>query len=131
MFVFSSGLDDAGDGAHDAMELGKLLLQLLAAVCGEGVVAGAAIAGGGAPLGDDPAFDQHALEGRVERAFFDSQDLVGIVLDGVGYLETVETAAHGEGLEDQQIQGSGRDFVSAHRALPVKINTYIVRLCKC
>jgi hypothetical protein len=46
-------------------------VQLLAAVGGERVVAGAAIAGGDAPLGGDPAFDQHALQGRVERAFFD------------------------------------------------------------
>jgi uncharacterized protein (AIM24 family) len=53
------------------------------------------------------------------------------VLDGVGDLKAVETAAHGEGFENQQIQGSGRDFVSAHGAPQVKINTDIVRLCQC
>jgi hypothetical protein len=72
----SGSLDYAGDGAYDALELGELDAQLLSAVGGEGVVAGAAVAGGDTPLGGDPAFDEHALEGRVEGAFFDLEDLV-------------------------------------------------------
>jgi hypothetical protein len=40
------------------------------------IVAGAAATGGDSPLGCDPAFDEHALKGRVERAFFDLEDIL-------------------------------------------------------
>src|SRR5579859_776188 len=106
-------LDDAGDGAHHSLKLGDLNAQLPLAVGGEGVVAGATVAGSDSPLCGDPAFDQHALERWVERAFLDLEDVFGVPLDGLGDLVAVELAASGEGFEDEQVEGAGRDFVVA------------------
>jgi hypothetical protein len=92
--------DNTRDGAHHALELGDFDVELFLAACGQGVVAGATVAGSHAPLGSDPAFDQHALKSWVERAFFDLEDLLGVVLDRFSNFVAVEFAAHGQGLED-------------------------------
>src|SRR4051812_20982951 len=62
-------LDDARDGAGDALELRRLRLELAAAGSGETVVAGAAVACRRSPLGAHPPLQEHALQRRIERAF--------------------------------------------------------------
>ena len=94
----SSGLNHASDCPDDAFELGYFQSQLLAAGGGELVVARAAVAGGGSPFRGDPSFDEHALQGGIERAFFHLQHIVGGALDGVGNLVAVRFALQGEGL---------------------------------
>ena len=71
-------------------------MQPFAPLGGERVVTCSAIARGHAPLGGDPAFEQHALERGIERAFFHLQDAVGDLLNGVGDLVAVESAMHSE-----------------------------------
>ena len=97
-----SGLDDAGDGSDDALELRELERELFAAGGGELVVARAAVAGGGAPLGCDPALDQHARQRGKSGAFFDLQDTVGGLLDLTSISEAGKLAEEGEGFEDQR-----------------------------
>ena len=76
------------------------------------VIARAAIARGHAPLRLHPALDQHALQGRVERAFLHLQHLFRAVLDVFGDFITVQPAAHGQGFQDEQVERAGRDFVA-------------------
>jgi len=114
MVHLSDGLDNTDDGAEDALELLLLGSKLFAAGGSQFVVAGAAIAGSDAPLGRDQAFDEHALERRVERTFFDLEHVVGGALDGVGDLVAVQLAVTGKGPEDQKIKGAGGNLVSLH-----------------
>ena len=54
-------LNDSRNCTHDALKLGGLHLQLLSARLRKGVIARSAIAGGDAPLGINPAFQEHEL----------------------------------------------------------------------
>jgi hypothetical protein len=56
-FLSLGRLDNAGNSAHDTVELGYLDTELLFACACEAVVAGAAIAGRHTPLRGNPAFD--------------------------------------------------------------------------
>src|SRR5271156_5006255 len=78
---FSGKLQDAGDGLRQALPALFLFGKLLAALGGQAVVAGAAIVLRGAPLGADPAVLLHAMEGGIEGAFFDAEDVFGNQLD--------------------------------------------------
>src|SRR6185437_11965962 len=106
------GLNDPRNCAHHALELRDLHDELLASCRRELVVAGAAIAGGGAPSRDDPALDEHALQRRIERPFFDLQYIFGGLLDRVGDLKAMQLAIAGERLQDEEIEGSRWDIVT-------------------
>jgi hypothetical protein len=122
--------DNTRDGAHDALELGDFDVELFLAACAKGVVARATVAGSHSPLGDDPAFDEHALKSWVERAFFDLEDLLGVVLDRFSNFVAVEFATHSQGLEDQEVESSRWDFVARH-GFRLPPESSIVRLCQC
>ena len=59
----SGGVQDLGDRAKHALEMGPLGGELLAAGSGEAVVAGPPVARRGPPFGGDPAFQQQPLQG--------------------------------------------------------------------
>jgi hypothetical protein len=109
--AISCGLDDAGDGAHDAFELGDLCTKLFATLRCERVIASSPIAGCDSPLRSDPFFDEHALEGRVKRSFLDLENIVGGTLNAPGDFVSVEFAAYSESFEDQEVKSTGRDFI--------------------
>src|SRR5579864_2267151 len=71
----SRRLNDARNGADDAPELRQLDFQLFASRGGQAIVAGAAIFRRRPPVRVHPAFDEHALERWIKRAFLDLQDL--------------------------------------------------------
>lgn len=88
---FASGsLNDAGDGAHDAFELRYFNTELPFPIGGEGVIAGAAIAGGDTPLRADPSFDQHSLQCWVKRTLLNLENFFRATLDIFGYFIAVE-----------------------------------------
>src|SRR5690242_1686743 len=100
--LLSDGFDDPSDRADDAVKLRHFGSELLAAKGGELVVAGTAIPNGRAPFGGNPALDEHALQGRVEGAFFDLQDVVGDELDGIGDFVAVHLPRAGERFQDEE-----------------------------
>jgi hypothetical protein len=59
-----------------------------------------------------PPLEEHALQGGVERALFDLQHVFGAALDELGDFVAVQAAADGECLQNQQVEGAGRDFVA-------------------
>src|ERR1700723_1845095 len=122
--------DNTRNSTHDALELGDFDVKLLLAFSGKGVVAGATVAGSHSPFGRDPAFDEHALKGWVERAFFDLEDVLGVALDRLSNFVAVEFATHRQGLEDQEVESSRWDFVAQH-GLRRSSRGDIVRLCQC
>jgi hypothetical protein len=113
----SGGLNYPRDRPDDALELRHFKRQLFASSFGELVVARAAVAGRGAPLCGDPPFDEHALERRIERAFFHLQRVVGGVLDRVGNLIPVQFALPRKGFQDQQTKRSRGNLVTIHSRL--------------
>src|ERR1022692_689466 len=72
------------DGADQAVAIFGLLLQLLAAFRRQLVEACLAIVFGNAPLGLQPALDEHAIERRVERPVLNNKVLARGVLDAFG-----------------------------------------------
>src|SRR3954462_2104017 len=89
------------DGGGEALPAGGLVAELFASLGGESVELGAAVVFGDAPLGLDPAFAGHAVEGGIEGAFFDAEDVVGGALDPAGDAAAGHRAP-GEGFEDEQ-----------------------------
>jgi hypothetical protein len=66
--------------------------EVFTAVGGEGVEAGSAVVSGESPVALDPAVEFEALEGRVERAFFNAEEVVREVLEDLGYGIAMERA---------------------------------------
>src|SRR5688500_7568953 len=56
------------DRGSDALVLGHLGIELFSSGSRQTVVASAPVVGRKAPLGDDPALDEKALEGGIQRA---------------------------------------------------------------
>ena len=108
---FPEFLDPAGTGDRegDAPVGVHLALELLSSGGGELVVARAAILGGARPRAADPAFHQHALEGRVERSLLDAEHVARAALNRLRDLEAVQLAVAGDGGEDEHVEGAGRD----------------------
>src|SRR5215467_8129554 len=100
------------------MELRHFLGELFAAESRKSVVAGAAISGSDAPLGRNPTFNEHALEGGIKGTLLDLKDVFGDPLDGIGDFVAVHLAGAGQGFEDKEIQGAGRNFVTLGQGPP-------------
>ena len=66
-------VEDAVDREDDPVELVALVRQLRAARGSQGIEPGAPVVLGRAPGGLDPAIQQEALQGRVQRALADLQ----------------------------------------------------------
>ena len=87
-------------------------LKLLAPRGREPVIARAAVAGGDAPLGLDPALQEHALQRRIQGAFLDLQHVLGTLFDEAGDLVAMQLAMTGQALEDQHIQRARGNLVA-------------------
>lgn len=92
-FLFLGVLHDAGDSGNHLFKVRAFGGELLATGGGEGVVAGATVGVRPAPFGFDPALQEEALEGGVQRAFFDGEDFVGQSFDGERDAVAVERSA--------------------------------------
>src|SRR5579883_2386609 len=114
--ITSRRFDDADDGGGHAFELRQFARHLLAAFGCEAVVAGAPVVLGLFPFGDQPAFDQHALQGGVERAFLHLKNFAGDLLDELGDSIPMHRSDSGNGAENQHVEGAGRYLGSgSHR----------------
>ena len=93
------------DGGDEARELLCFGAKLAAAGVGDRVELRFASELGGAPVGLDPAVALHAVERRVERAFFDVQSVARLFAepadDGVAVARP-----EGERLEDEGVEGA-------------------------
>src|SRR4029077_14554575 len=97
----SSKLENLSDGLREALPVLFFVGKLFSAVDGQPIVASAAVVLGDAPLRADPTVLFHAVESRVERAFLDTQDVLGNHLDMESNAVAMLGAA-GKGLEDEQ-----------------------------
>ena len=101
------GVEDLVDGEDEPVELLAFHRQLLAPCCGERVVPRAAVVLGRAPLGLGPTPQEEALQGRIERAFADLEDVPRYVLQPLG---DAVRAARDKGLENQQVERAGQEL---------------------
>src|SRR6266481_675204 len=109
----SSGrLNHARDGPDYSFKLRDFGRQLLAASRRELVVAGAAIAGGCAPLCRHPSLDEHPLQRGIQRTLLDLKNVIRDELDRIGNLIPVHLAGASQSLQDQEVQGSGKNLIS-------------------
>ena len=84
----------------------NFLGELATALGGELVVLGAAVGFGERPLGGDPAALLHAMEGWIERAFLDAEEVVGGALNVEDNPVAVKGAILIERLEDEKVERS-------------------------
>jgi hypothetical protein len=96
-------LNDLRDCAHDALEFTEFESELLFPVRCQRVLASAAIAGRCAPLGDDPALDENALERPVKGSLLYLEDVLGSLLDAFRDLVTVGFLPNSESLKNQEV----------------------------
>src|SRR5262249_23228664 len=109
-----SGLDHSDDRLVHALELRQLSFQLFPARFREFVITSPAVSGRPPPLRGPPSSEEHALECRVERAFFDLQNVLRNLLDRVGDLKAVHLSSTREGFQDQHIKCPWWNLIS-HR----------------
>src|SRR5213075_184743 len=107
--LLSDRFNHTRDRSDDAFELRHLDGQLSTARCGQLVVASAAVASRRAPLRDHPPLDEHPLQSRVQRAFFDLKNVNRYSLDRIGDLISMHFAGSRQGFQDQQIECSRRN----------------------
>src|SRR6267143_7083009 len=96
----SDRLNHTRDGSDDAFELRPLEGQLSPARCGELVVACAAIASSRAPFCGYPTLDEHALQRRIQRAFFNLKDVIRNPLNRIGDFIPMHLARARQSLQD-------------------------------
>jgi len=73
--------EDARDAGEHFFEAGNFLLEMTESRGSHAVDASGTALGRGASFGVQPAFAQHALQRRIERAFFNFEKIVGDLLD--------------------------------------------------
>ena len=98
-------MHDEGYGSGKACPALGFGIEALLALVGELVELGAAVVFGGSPAGFEQAAEFESMEGGVERAFFDLEQLLGGLVDPLGDRVAVKRAA-GEGFEDEHLQGA-------------------------
>jgi hypothetical protein len=112
--------ENAVDAGKHLFEAGDFVFEVLGSGLGEAINAGGAALGGDASLSLQPAFAEHALEGGIERTFFNLEqifrDLLDVLDEGV--------AVHGpeaEGLEDHDFECAGEEVavfgISGHEGI--------------
>src|ERR1700744_5247691 len=98
-------IQDQRDCLGDLLPVLPLGLQLPASDGGEAIEARAPVVFTETPFRGDPALLLHAMERRIERAFFHTEDFVGDALDVEGYSPAVHRALL-ETFEHKKGQGS-------------------------
>ena len=83
--VSSGGPEHSLDCVVDAAVRGELGIELLASGGGEAVEANFAVGFGDAPIGGRPAMEEELLEGGVQGAFFNLENIGGKGVDALGY----------------------------------------------
>src|SRR5690348_9665987 len=96
--------EHAVDGARRSLPIGNLGLELPSSLSRDGVVPRAAIVFRRAPLGANPTASQHSLQGGVERALIDVEDVVGDLAESERETPPVHRLS-GEELEGQHLEG--------------------------
>ena len=91
---------------------------------GERVELGAAAGFGGLPFGRDPARLFELVQGGVQRAVADLQDVAGDLLEALGYGPGVQRL-EGENLEKKEVQGALDQVCRFAHALPLVIETSV------
>jgi len=97
--------EDQADGGREAMPIGLFGLEIFFAGASEGIVFGAAIVFGFAPFGSDPGLLFEAVEGGIESALIDLEDVVGDLADALRDSPAVKRL-EGNGLQDKQIESA-------------------------
>src|SRR6185369_14823859 len=103
--VISGQFHDAADGGGEAGPLLGFVVQLLPAGRGEVIKAGTPAEFGDTPFSLDPALMLEAMQGGVERALVDPQDVLRDLLDALGD----GPAVHGlvlEGAKNEQVESA-------------------------
>jgi hypothetical protein len=95
------------DGICEAIPVGGLFAETLAAGGGELVKLGAAIIIGGAPAWLEQTLAHEAKETGIERALFNEQGVAGDLSDTEEDAVAVERA-EGDGTEDEEIESTGK-----------------------
>src|SRR6185437_7707831 len=116
--LLSDGLDHTRDRSDDAFKLRHFYFELFASRRRHLVVTSPAVSGRRAPLRGHPTFHQHPLQRRVQRAFFDLKNVIRYPLNGIGNLIPMHFAGAPQRFQNQQIEGSRRNFVSMQSITP-------------
>src|ERR1022692_2899475 len=104
IYDFVSGwLDDPSNSRHHAFELADFGGQLLLPGGGQVVIPRAPVIFRLAPLGQDPSFNQHALQRWVERPFFHLQDIFRLLLDVLRDAIAMHRPQSRQAFEDQHV----------------------------
>ncbi len=119
-------LDHARDRSDDAFKLRHFYLELFASRRRQLVIASPAVSSRRAPLRGHPTLDQHPLQRGVQGAFFNLKNVIRYSLNGIGDLIPMHFAGARQRSQNQQIERSGRNFVSMQSITPD-----VVRLCQC
>src|SRR3954447_2622717 len=85
---------NAGHRAGDLAVTGRLAGEVFAAVGSQLIETSAPVVGREAPLALDPAIQLKPLEGRIKRAFFDAQQIVGQLLNQLSDRIPMQMAPH-------------------------------------
>src|SRR5277367_74660 len=96
---------DMGDRGREAAPVGGLFFQMLAAKSCERVELCAAVVFAGLPLGGDPAFLLEFVQGRVERAVADLENVAGDLFQAKADGPAVH-GLQGEDFQEKQIQSA-------------------------
>src|SRR5262245_36555506 len=105
----SCQLHHAADGVGHALPFPRFNRELTAARRGEAVIPGAAAELRDPPLGLDPALVLEAMEGRIQRALIDLQDVLGNLLDALGDGPAVQGILL-QRAQNQQIERAGQQI---------------------
>jgi len=93
------------DGLRESIPVRLFGGELFASDGGEFVELGLAAVVGGSPFGVEPAAFFEAMEGWIERALLDLEDLLGDLANAVGDAIAMDRA-EGDDLEDEHVEGA-------------------------
>src|SRR5215831_200905 len=113
---FLGEAENAGYALHHAVPALLLLGKLLPPPRSQPVVLGAAVVLGDAPLRGNPSCLLDAMQRRVQRSFFHTEQTVRNALDVENDAIPVNRTGLGQGFQDQEIESSGKLVFLAHRA---------------
>jgi len=110
-------LHDEIDGGRETVPVGEFFFELDAARGGEGVKLGDAAGFRFGALAPDPALLFEAMEGGVEGALLDLEDVLGDLLDALGDGPAV-LGLESEGFEDEKVESALDEVVGfAHSVI--------------